>query len=100
MQLIQSIPTKSAEEFQPKDHTEPRERVYACKYCGKTFPYSWKLTNHIRTHTGEKPFKCTVCNQCFADSSNLKRHMDIHTGGSYKCTECGQRFPRSCGQLY
>ncbi|GIY01604.1 hypothetical protein CEXT_799771 [Caerostris extrusa] len=20
--------------------------------------------------------------------------MDIHTGGSYKCTECDQRFPR------
>ncbi|GIY45572.1 hypothetical protein CDAR_503721 [Caerostris darwini] len=88
---------KCPEEFPPKDNIEPHDssrghaRPYACKYCDKTFSYSWRLSSHIRTHTGEKLYKCTVCNKCCTQSSHLTSRMRIHNRKTlHKCTKCSE----------
>ena len=32
-----------------------------CTICGKACPSPSKLTEHMRTHTGDRPYDCTTC---------------------------------------
>uniref|UniRef100_A0A671RWQ7 C2H2-type domain-containing protein n=1 Tax=Sinocyclocheilus anshuiensis TaxID=1608454 RepID=A0A671RWQ7_9TELE len=71
----------------------PREKLFACTYCGKVFNRPKKVVIHQRIHTGEKPFKCNTCGKFFAEAGNLRKHQKVHTGERpYSCSQCGQTF--------
>ncbi|XP_051758507.1 zinc finger protein 33B isoform X3 [Ctenopharyngodon idella] len=71
----------------------PREKLFACTYCGKVFNRPKKVVIHQRIHTGEKPFKCNTCGKFFSEAGNLRKHQKVHTGERpYSCTQCGQTF--------
>lgn len=76
-----------------KNDKVPREKLFACTYCGKVFNRPKKVVIHQRIHTGEKPFKCNTCGKFFAEAGNLRKHQKVHTGERpYSCTQCGQTF--------
>ena len=71
----------------------PRDKVFSCSICHRTFGYKHVLQNHERTHTGEKPFECKQCGKRFTRDHHLKTHMRLHTGEKpYNCTHCDRQF--------
>ena len=68
---------------------------HRCKFCGKFFRTTSRLTIHVRSHTGEKPFSCETCGARFSQSSHLGQHVVIHTGVKpYRCFLCQKSFYR------
>lgn len=75
------------------DKIDPREKVFTCGICNRSFGYKHVLQNHERTHTGEKPFECPQCHKRFTRDHHLKTHMRLHTGEKpYHCTHCDRHF--------
>jgi uncharacterized Zn-finger protein len=73
----------------------PKNKIFECKTCNKTFGYKHVLQNHEKTHTGEKNYRCTKCNKCFRRDHHLKVHMRLHSGEKpYVCTvpTCDRQF--------
>lgn len=71
----------------------PKQRLFVCSFCGKTFNRPKKVEIHQRIHTGEKPFECQTCGKSFSEAGNLKKHQRVHTGEKpYNCDICGATF--------
>ena len=47
----------------PTNSTQSAEKRYHCKYCGKVFTQSGKLSGHLRTHSGGKLYECDQCDK-------------------------------------
>ncbi|XP_063530435.1 protein krueppel-like [Cydia strobilella] len=71
----------------------PRDKLFTCKICSRSFGYKHVLQNHERTHTGEKPFECGECHKRFTRDHHLKTHLRLHTGEKpYSCPHCPRHF--------
>ncbi|CAG9821543.1 unnamed protein product [Phaedon cochleariae] len=74
----------------------PKQRKFSpkeCKECGKTYKTNYKLTEHMRKHTGEKPYKCKSCEKAFRSKIGLAQHEAKHTGQyEFSCPTCGKGF--------
>ena len=65
-----------------------------CDICGKSFPLSKDLTDHIETvHEGKRKQKCELCGKLLKYGC-LKRHIrQVHEGKSDNvCETCGKSF--------
>lgn len=77
----------------PTSTKDPRDKLFTCKICSRSFGYKHVLQNHERTHTGEKPFECPECHKRFTRDHHLKTHMRLHTGEKpYHCDHCDRHF--------
>lgn len=63
-----------------------------CTVCERTFEATYKLREHLRTHTNETPYECKVCGKKFKFAQNLRRHDNISHKGikPFKCDICGK----------
>ena len=82
-------------EFRSHEENEeqPKSELFYCSVCPHSTKYSYALTTHFRTHTGERPFVCDSCPSIFGDSKSLTNHKRIHSGEKpYECPTCKQTF--------
>ena len=65
-----------------------------CKYCGKLYHTSKKLTEHInQEHAGEQTiYACPYCTQPFNQYSEYLQHLGKHKEKVMRCRICNKEF--------
>ncbi|XP_053872911.1 zinc finger protein 565-like isoform X2 [Malaclemys terrapin pileata] len=73
--------------------THSGDRPFKGPDCGKTFGKPSVLVVHRHNHTGECPFPGPACEKHFSHRSHLTVHQRIHGGElPYSCAECHESF--------
>nr|XP_023012661.1 zinc finger and SCAN domain-containing protein 2-like [Leptinotarsa decemlineata] len=73
----------------------PKEKLYKCEDCEKSFSQLRNYKYHRSVHEGTKEFaaKCSECGKTFNDKGYLSSHMKIHRDKKeYACPHCPKRF--------
>ena len=74
------------------DEIKPKERLYQCKTCPKSFFSSSDLWSHSRIHSGIK-YTCELCSKELASSGSLHNHMkSVHEKKDLVCPFCEKNF--------
>ncbi|XP_037693642.1 zinc finger protein 786-like [Choloepus didactylus] len=77
----------------PRRHKHTGRKSHPCSKCSRSFPYPWKLREHLRVHNGEKPFQCPECKKRFRWKGSLYYHRYTHSKEwPFSCGECGRGF--------
>lgn len=65
--------------------------THQCPKCGRTFPHTSLLAEHLRAHKG---YTCTECKKIFSCMSNLTLHKRVHhqKKALYHCSRCNKRW--------
>ncbi|KAH0577089.1 Zinc finger domain-containing protein [Spironucleus salmonicida] len=65
-----------------------------CGVCGREVANSFKLQEHLRTHSKSQPHACTTCGKAFARVPNLRRHELVHAEARPRetCGVCERQF--------
>lgn len=72
-----------------RKHEQKHKFGFKCHICGKDYPSSRQLYNHINIHSRKGSHLCQTCGKQFTLPENLVRHQRIHTGvRPYKCHLC------------
>nr|XP_023965493.1 zinc finger protein 205-like isoform X2 [Chrysemys picta bellii] len=73
--------------------TRSGDRPFKGPDCGKTFGKHSVFVVHRHNHTGERPFPGPACEKRFSHRSHLTVHQRIHGGERpYSCAECHESF--------
>ena len=66
--------------------------IFSCQICSYSAKTSQRLTEHLRTHTGDAPYVCFVCQRSFKIKSDLTRHHRKHSDEKpFPCPHCDFR---------
>lgn len=63
------------QQAQEKHEKLPRQKVFPCNYCNRSFARKYDAARHKRIHTGIKPYSCPCCNKGFTRSDARVRHF-------------------------
>lgn len=75
----------------------PKDKIFHCDICGKSFAREKYLMKHIPMHTGE--FTCEICKKWFSSKECMFNHMricskvlEIELHGFVQCRNCESQF--------
>ena len=77
-----------------KRKVTPSADMAECKYCGKLYCSSKKLSEHInQEHTGDQTiFACPYCSQPFNQYTGYLDHLKEHKDKVIRCRVCKKKF--------
>nr|CAH7750397.1 unnamed protein product [Callosobruchus chinensis] len=90
-----SICSKLISTYKLKDHvnSHTKESPYQCSVCGDKFRFRSSLTRHSFKHKEKKPHVCQICGKGFIQAPTLADHFRTHVGEkSFICNHCGKTF--------
>ncbi|CAH1181898.1 unnamed protein product [Phyllotreta striolata] len=75
-----------------KKEAELRRKREPCIICNKVIS-TYKLKDHLNSHTKEAPYECNECGEKYRFRSSLSRHKFIHQEKKpHMCHLCGKGF--------